>query len=100
VIISDNESWIYKGKPSYFGGGATGVMEQWKKFSERQRKNGVSDPKLVCIDIVAGSTTQAPERQDILNVGGFSDAVFRVVDSFLRPGSDRFLSEISAIKLV
>ena len=38
--------------------------------------------RLVCIDLQPYSTTQAPERDDILNVGGFSDAVFNVVSSF------------------
>jgi len=28
-------------------------------------------PKLICIDLQAYQTTQAPERSDILNVGGF-----------------------------
>ena len=35
-----------------------------------------SGPKLICIDLQPNTTTQAPERSDILNVGGFSDAVF------------------------
>ncbi len=29
------------------------------------------------------ASTQAPERDEILNIGGFSDAVFNVVASYL-----------------
>ena len=42
---------------------------------------GVGSPKLVCIDIQPYGSTQAAERADILNIGGFSDAVFNVVAS-------------------
>jgi len=40
-------------------------------------------PKLICINLRPNTATQAPERSDILNVGGFSDAVFCVVAAFL-----------------
>ena len=39
--------------------------------------------RLVCIDIQPYGSTQAPERADILNVGGFRDVVFNVVTSYL-----------------
>ena len=35
-----------------------------------------------CIDIQPYGTTQAAEREDILNVGGFSDQVFDVMAEF------------------
>jgi 60 kDa SS-A/Ro ribonucleoprotein len=38
--------------------------------------------KLVCIDLQPNRTTQALERKDVLNVGGFSDEVFEVVERF------------------
>lgn len=34
------------------------------------------------IDIQPNATTQAQEREDVLNVGGFSDAVFTLVADF------------------
>jgi len=34
------------------------------------------------VDIQPNRTTQAAEREDILNIGGFSDQVFEVVASF------------------
>ena len=47
----------------------------------------------------AYQTTQAPERDDILNVGGFSDAVFNVVASFLADDAGRFVAEVEAVEL-
>jgi 60 kDa SS-A/Ro ribonucleoprotein len=78
VLVSDNESWVGAGRY-----GSTGVMTEWQKFVANQQRLGVSPPKLVCIDIQPYGSTQAPERADILNIGGFSDAVFQVVASYL-----------------
>ena len=57
--------------------------------------------RLVCIDIQPGATTQAAERADILNVGGFSDAVFTMVSSFAdgKAGADHWVGEIDRISL-
>ncbi|HEV2708233.1 MAG TPA: hypothetical protein VGV59_20120, partial [Pyrinomonadaceae bacterium] len=38
--------------------------------------------RLVCIDVQPNQTVQAQEREDVLNVGGFSDRVFDVVAEF------------------
>ena len=35
----------------------------------------------------------------ILNIGGFSDAVFGVVSAFLRDDSGRFTAEVEAVEL-
>ena len=53
----------------------------------------------MCIDLQPYATTQAPDRSDILNVGGFSDAVFRVVSSFLNDDANRFVTEVEAVEL-
>ncbi len=49
-------------------------------------------PKLVCIDLQPYAGAQAPKRVDILNVGGFSDAVFNLLASFLDAAS-RFVAD-------
>lgn len=72
VYVSDNESWIDKGKH-----GATATMSEWQKLKYR-----CPDAKLACIDLQPYGTTQAPDRGDILNVGGFSDQVFTVLSQF------------------
>ena len=105
VLVSDNESWITKGRP-YYGGrnGATGVMTEWQKFVDNQSRlpqapGGNAAPKLICIDLQPYQTTQAPERGDILNVGGFSDAVFEVIAAFLSGDAGRFVTEVEATEL-
>jgi 60 kDa SS-A/Ro ribonucleoprotein len=77
IYVSDNESWIDTPVYGRFGGGATETMKQWNEFKSRNR-----DAKLVCIDIQPYGHTQAQERRDILNVGGFSDQVFTLVSEF------------------
>lgn len=94
VLVSDCESWIGQGRH-----GSTGVMSAWNDFANNQRKLGVPAPRLVCIDVQPYQTTQAPERRDILNIGGFSDAVFNVVAAFLEDDQQRFVAEVDAIAL-
>ncbi len=92
IFISDNESWIdAKGR-----GRASGVMREWEVFRARNPK-----AKLVCIDVQPSATVQAPDRPDILNVGGFSDAVFELVAAFARGGlgPDHWVGVIDALAL-
>lgn len=72
VIVSDNESWVDATRR-----GSTATMQEWDKLKTRN-----PGAKLVCIDIQPYGTTQAQSRADILNVGGFSDAVFEHVARF------------------
>jgi 60 kDa SS-A/Ro ribonucleoprotein len=73
IFISDNQSWIdAKGKTG------TATMHEWNGFKKRN-----PHAKLICIDIQPYGTTQAIEREDILNIGGFSDQVFTTVVNFI-----------------
>jgi 60 kDa SS-A/Ro ribonucleoprotein len=100
VLVSDNESWIDSGRAFGYGrNGSTGVMTQWEQFKKTQQKLGIADPKLVCIDLQPYGTSQAPERDDILNIGGFSDAVFNVVSSFLEGDASHFVREVESVEL-
>ena len=100
VLVSDNESWVYRSRALAYGGrGTTGVMTEWQTFVANQQRLGVKSPKLVCIDIQPYGSTQAPERADILNIGGFSDAVFNVVASYLGDDAGRFVAEVESIEL-
>jgi len=74
IYVSDNESWI-DSKRTWNSG--TETMKQWNAFKSRNK-----DAKLVCIDIQPYAHTQAQERADILNVGGFSDQVFNLIAEF------------------
>ena len=91
IYVSDNESWI-DAKRS----GATATMGQWKVFKQRNPQ-----AKLVCIDIAPHATTQAMEREDILNIGGFSDDVFKIIAAFAAGQLDpaHWVGEIAAIDI-
>lgn len=94
IYVSDNESWVDTN--GYSRGHATSVMQAWDEYKKR-----VPDAKMVCIDITPNTTTQAQTRADILNVGGFSDEVFRIVNLFSRGelSGDHWVSQIEAVKL-
>ena len=59
------------------------------------------DAKLVCIDIAPYGTTQAADRNDILNIGGFSDDVFKIIAAFSagQLGAAHWVGEIESIAL-
>lgn len=93
IYISDNESWIDGQRPRWSG---TGVMEEWARFQRRSPQ-----AKMVCIDIQPSATTQAPERPDIINIGGFSDTVFEHIAAFARNelSAERWVGLIAEIAL-
>jgi 60 kDa SS-A/Ro ribonucleoprotein len=74
VIVSDNESWV---DPSRRG--ATATMAEWNRLKARN-----PGAKLICIDIQPYGSTQAKDREDIMNVGGFTDAVFDAMARFAK----------------
>jgi 60 kDa SS-A/Ro ribonucleoprotein len=76
VYVSDNQSWV-----DVRAGRGTATMQEWSRFQARN-----PGAKLVCIDLQPYGTTQAADREDVLNVGGFSDEVFEVVAAFGRGG--------------
>jgi 60 kDa SS-A/Ro ribonucleoprotein len=91
VFVSDNESWA---DPK--GGRGTQTMQQWSVFKQFNPQ-----ARLVCIDIQPHASTQAAEREDVLNIGGFSDQVFEVIAAFAegRLGADHWVGVIDAVKL-
>ncbi len=72
VFISDNQSWLDAGRAT-----GTALMKGWNEFRHRN-----PHARLVCLDIQPNTTTQASEREDILNIGGFSDHVFDLIAAF------------------
>jgi 60 kDa SS-A/Ro ribonucleoprotein len=92
VFISDNQSWMdARGR-----GQATAMMMEWTRI---KRLN--PDARLVCLDIQPYATTPAAAGPDVLNVGGFSDAVFATIADFAagRNGADHWVKTIEAIEL-
>lgn len=92
IMVSDNESWVDANRR-----GATQILREWESLKKRN-----PHARLVCIDIQPTATTQAAERHDILNVGGFSDAVFTMVANFAAGTMDvgHWIGEIEKVPLV
>jgi 60 kDa SS-A/Ro ribonucleoprotein len=89
LFVSDNESWVDQGR-----GRGTALLAEWSEFRQRNPK-----ARLVCLDIQPNQTTQAAERADILNIGGFSDQVFDVISAFAsgQLEADHWIARIEAV---
>ena len=91
LFISDNESWVDQGR-----GRGTALLAEWSEFRQRN-----PNARLVCLDVQPNRTTQAAERGDILNIGGFSDHVFEVISAFAsgQLEADHWIALIEAIEV-
>jgi 60 kDa SS-A/Ro ribonucleoprotein len=99
VFVSDNQSWMDYVTPDYVTpdsghGRGSALLAQWSEFRRRNPK-----ARLVCLDIQPNQTTQAAERADILNIGGFSDQVFDVISAFAagQLEADHWIARIEAV---
>lgn len=89
IFVSDNESWVDASRSR-----GTEVLRQWQKLKRRN-----PNARMVCVDITPYGNTQAPEGADILNIGGFSDAVFDNIADFAS-GNQAEARLVEAVKSV
>ena len=91
VFVSDNQSWV----DARCDNGSTQTMSEWSELKKR-----CPAAKLVCIDLQPHGTTQAREGTDVLNIGGFSDAVFETIARFTsgQPAKD-WVAEVMATEV-
>ena len=91
IFVSDSESWVDRGR-----GRGTALLAEWSEFRQRNPK-----ARLVCLDVQPNQTTQAGERADILNIGGFSDQVFEVISAFAsgQLEADHWIARIEAVSV-
>jgi len=96
VYVSDNESWLDSPHYGVHGGSSTETMKQWSLFKQRNPQ-----AKMICIDIQPYATTQAAERADVINVGGFSDQVFGLIADVAgnRFTADHWVQEIERMTI-
>jgi 60 kDa SS-A/Ro ribonucleoprotein len=103
IYISDNMSWADFARNASAGSFGVGrgarptvMAEEWEIF--RKRNPGA---KLVLIDVQPYSSTQVSEREDVLNVGGFSDSVFEVISLFSKGelSPDHWVGAIKGVSL-
>lgn len=92
ILVSDNESWIDR-NPHARG---TALLREWEAFRGRNR-----GAKLVCLDLQPNRAVQAPDRGDILTIGGFADEVFSTIAAFAegRLAADHWVGMIERIAL-
>jgi 60 kDa SS-A/Ro ribonucleoprotein len=91
IFVSDNQSWIDASSSN-----GTMLMQLWEKLKRRN-----PHAKLICIDIQPYGSTQATERDDVMNIGGFSDAVFEQMALYVKGamGPEHWVGEIENITL-
>ena len=89
VVVSDNQSWIDN---NY--NGPTRVMKEWNKL---KRRNPAA--KLICIDIQPYGSSQAKDRKDIMNVGGFTDAVFDAMARFANGDAQDWVEIVNEVEI-
>ncbi|MCK5652745.1 MAG: TROVE domain-containing protein [Gemmatimonadetes bacterium] len=104
VYVSDNQSWVesngrypgYRYQSLQGLNQPTGTMRAWEHFKRKSPQ-----AKMVCIDINPYASTQAKERDDIFNVGGFSDSVFRFLDAVAKGQASKgfWVDQIKAVEL-
>ncbi len=91
VYVSDTESWVDASR-----GLGTATLHQWELLKLR-----CPGARMACINLQPYGTVQAGDREDILNVGGFSDQVFEILAEFaagnLNP--DHWVGRIESVEL-
>lgn len=93
VYVSDNESWMRAPGDGYRTRG-TEMHSEWDIYRKRNR-----NAKLICIDIQAYGDTQVPDSLNCLNIGGFSDSVWPVIQNFVSGSKANFVDVIKSTQL-
>lgn len=95
IVVSDSQSWADFALPGKARGTrGTAMAEEWERLRVKNPK-----ARLVLVDLQPNATTQVVDRRDVLNVGGFSDAVFELVSSFAKGEleGEHFVSTIQRV---
>jgi 60 kDa SS-A/Ro ribonucleoprotein len=89
IFVSDNESWYNEGGNGLYYRGS-GLAHEWAAYKKK-----VPGAKLICIDVVANRTTQVVDSGDVMNIGGFSDKVWPLIERFVKEGNTDFVKLIN-----
>ncbi len=102
VVISDNQSWVQSVGTGYGYQGRGGLVSPLMNAFTEYKAGVNSAAKLVLWDVAPYATSVAPSKADeILNVGGYSDSVFSVLEGFINGGGFKTLTDkINAVSLV
>ena len=69
-------------------------MNEWTRLKARN-----PGAKLICIDIQPYGSTQAKDRKDIMNVGGFTDAVFDAMARFANGEAEDWVEIVNEVEI-
>jgi 60 kDa SS-A/Ro ribonucleoprotein len=75
IYFSDNASWVSTSDSDLYS--STEMLGEWTVLKMRN-----PNARLVCVDLQPNRSTQALDRDDIMNVGGFADAIFTEIEAF------------------
>jgi 60 kDa SS-A/Ro ribonucleoprotein len=92
IYISDNESWV---QSAGYNGRGSEMAQKWAEYKKIVNK----EAKLVLIDLVPNTTTQVMDSKDVLNIGGFSDTIFEVIEGFVNNDNSTRLKAVESIEL-
>lgn len=92
IYISDNQSNAQYQMSGW--NASTNLNSEWKKFKARNPK-----AKLVLIDIAPYTNTQVSDDKSVLNVAGFNDAYFGVIDRFVKGERIDFVKAVNEVVL-
>jgi 60 kDa SS-A/Ro ribonucleoprotein len=81
---------------SWISGGNSHVstsesVHQWNRLVDKN-----NEAKLVCIDLQPYVSVQVPNQRNVMNIAGFSDNVFHVIEKFVK-NSGNFVEEIESV---
>lgn len=74
IVLSDNESWVRNS--NYRGTSSQQLLEEYRKLVN-------PNVKVINVDMQPGTTTQTPTDTLTMNIGGFSDQVYNLIDMFI-----------------
>jgi len=90
IYLSDNESWM---DPKHHG--KTAMKNEWDIL-----KANNPNCKLICCDFVPNKTTQVQNDENVLNLGGFNDAYFQIIERFIESSNpDSWVKEVEATQI-
>lgn len=92
LLISDNESWA----DNSFWGRTTSSKALWEQYLNTVNKNA----RLINLDLLPNTSRQIPSYAGkVLCVGGASDVVFSIFDSFFNGDNTSFVEIIEGVEL-
>lgn len=95
IVVSDMQSWMAPFSSETRRWGGTGLAAEWEKF--RKRNKGA---KLIGINVTGSDgTVQTVDAPDVLNIAGFSDSVFDVIERFVHQDAAHFVDVVNEVEI-